>query len=53
MVVKPEDSQADQLGFNAAMLRWRGERMEWPDKELLHFLQSGCYEYSDDIPPVS
>lgn len=52
-VARQEASSVEQWGFNADRLRWRGEQLQWPDKELLHFLEYGCYEYSSETPPVS
>lgn len=49
----PEESQANQSGFNAKRLRWRGEQMGLPDEQLLKFLRFCCYEYSEETPPVS
>lgn len=52
-VARPPASVRQQWGFSVDMLRRRGERMDWPDKELLHFLEFGCYEYSEKTQPVS
>lgn len=46
-------SRVDQWGFNTAWLKQRGERLGWPDQELLYFLSVGCAEYCQETPPVS
>lgn len=42
-----------QWGFNAGQVRRRKELLNCPDHEVLHFLEYGCCEYSEDTPPVS
>lgn len=40
-IADPQASQSDQWGFNVARLKWRGEKLGWPDKEIIYFLEYG------------
>ena len=39
-------------GINAEILRKDAEKIDWPDKELLFFLEFGFVDYSGRTPPV-
>lgn len=50
---RPRQTRRADWGFNATVVRKAGERLRWQDREIMHFLEFGCYEYSQDTPPVS
>jgi len=43
----------EEWGFNASVIKRAAIEMEWPDKELIHFLEFGFHDYSENTPPVS
>jgi len=52
-IVETSQIPNEEWGFDAAALRNIAIEIEWPDKELIHFLEFGFHDYSERTPPIS
>jgi len=52
-IVETSPIPDEKWGFDASVLRDIAIEIEWPDKELIHFLRFGFHDYSERTPPIS
>jgi len=52
-IVEIEPIPDEEWGFAASLIRQKAIDMDWPDRELISFLQFGFHDYSESTPPIS